>query len=318
MMHTPYNSQHIPPQAPGNQQGFWSQMARKGVHFPFTRNNHHVPEKVLLSRKPSELKTLNPSEGGYNERQIRDITFPWWGLVYFYAVTFAKGIALYIMPLFFLIAGGMNLSSKAIQSDFNQIYLVLGCILVVCLLIWWSFSFFNGKLPIKTLFSLSRETGMITLYGFGNKVRFSHPFVEFDCYLTTAPTPQGFINYHMFLVHRYNGYKHGVPIGRFINGSRDLDEYKRLWNMIQAYMDVSQPLPDIPMNEPFRHKDSTTIAYDKAHHRKPDFWLSMDDEEFEQAVVKIVKKQNTEPPLGEVIPIITTASTETRSNTTSV
>ncbi|PSV31363.1 hypothetical protein [Photobacterium sp. GB-210] len=34
MKHTPYNSQHIPPQAPGNQQGFWSQMARKGVHLP--------------------------------------------------------------------------------------------------------------------------------------------------------------------------------------------------------------------------------------------------------------------------------------------
>ena len=319
MMHTPYNSQHIPPQAPGNQQGFWSQMARKGVHFPFTRNNHHVPEKELSSRKPSELNKFETFESDiYSEREIHDITFPWWGLVYFYAVTFAKVIALYIMPLFFLIAGGMNLWDGTGQDEYNQIYLGLGCILAVCLLIWWSFSFFNGKLPIKTLFSLSRETGMITLYGFGNKVRFSHPFVEFDCYLTTAPTPQGFINYHMFLVHRYNGYKHGVPIGRFINGSRDLDEYKRLWNMIQAYMDVSQPLPDIPLNEPYRHKDSTTVAYDKAHHRKPDFWLSMDDEEFEQAVAKIVKKQNTEPPLGEVIPIITTASTETRSNTTSV
>ncbi|PSV51094.1 hypothetical protein [Photobacterium sp. GB-3] len=34
MKHNPYNSQHIPPQAPGNQQGFWSQVARKGVHLP--------------------------------------------------------------------------------------------------------------------------------------------------------------------------------------------------------------------------------------------------------------------------------------------
>ncbi|PSV27222.1 hypothetical protein C9J44_21560, partial [Photobacterium sp. GB-27] len=90
MKHNPYNSQHIPPQAPGNQQGFWSQVARKGVHFPFTCNNHHVSSKVLRSRKPSELRTLDPSEGGYNERQIRDITLPWWGLVYFYAVTFGK------------------------------------------------------------------------------------------------------------------------------------------------------------------------------------------------------------------------------------
>ncbi|WP_232092183.1 hypothetical protein [Photobacterium damselae] len=140
----------------------------------------------------------------------------------------------------------------------------------------------------------------------GNKVLFSHPFVEFDCYLTTTPTPQGFFDYQLFLVHRYNGYKHGVPIGRFITGSKQLDEYKRLWNMIQAYMDVRQPLPDIPMNEPFRDKDSATIAYDKVHNRKPDFWFSMSDEEFELAVAKIVEKQNTEPALGEMIPIFAT------------
>ncbi|PSW97773.1 hypothetical protein C0W38_21240 [Photobacterium angustum] len=318
MKNTPYNSQHIPPQAPGNQQGFWSQMARKGVHFPFTCNNHHVPEKELRSRTPSELKKLKTFESDiYSEREIHDITFPWWGLVYFYAVTFAKGIAIYFMPLAFLVFGMVNIFTKAPQSELNTAYLGLIFISVVCLLIWWSFSFFNGKLPIKTLFSLSRETGMVTLHGFGNKVRFSHPFVEFDCYLTTSPTPQGFINYQLFLVHRYNGYKHGVPIGRFINGSRDLDEYKRLWNMIQAYMDVSQPLPDIPMNEPFRHKDSATVAYDKAHHRKPDFWFSMDDEAFEQAVTKIVEKQNSEPPLGEVIPIPTTDSIATTPNTAS-
>lgn len=211
-----------------------------------------------------------------------------------------------MMPMAFLVAGGMNLWDRAGQSEYNQIYFVLTCILIVCLIIWGSFSLFNGKIPVKTLFSLSRETGMVTLHGSGNKVLFSHPFIEFDCYLTTTPTPQGFFDYQLFLVHRYNGYKHGVPIGRFITGSKQLDEYKRLWNMIQAYMDVSQPLPDIPMNEPFRDKDSATIAYDKAHNRKPDFWFSMSDEEFEQAVAKIVEKQNTEPPLGEMIPIFAT------------
>lgn len=306
MKSSPYNSQHIPPQAPGNGQGFWSQQARKGTYFPFTRNNHHVPEKELLYRKPSELRKLTSFDDGYNERLIREITLPWWGLIYFYAVTFAKGTATIMMPMAFLVFGGMNLSDDAIQSDFNQIYFGLTCILIVCLIIWGSFSLFNGKIPVKTLFSLSRETGMVTLHGSGNKVLFSHPFIEFDCYLTTTPTPQGFFDYQLFLVHRYNGYKHGVPIGRFINGSKQLDEYKRLWNMIQAYMDVSQPLPDIPMNEPFRDKDSATIAYDKAHNRKPDFWFSMSDEEFELAVAKIVEKQNTEPPLGEMIPIFAT------------
>ncbi|KJG20419.1 hypothetical protein UA39_19665, partial [Photobacterium angustum] len=184
MKHNPYNSQHITPQAPGNQQGFWSQMARKGVHFTFTRNNHHVPEKELRSHTPSELKKLKTFESDiYSEREIHDITFPWWGLVYFYAVTFGKFIALYMMPLAFVLLGIIYLVTNiSLQSSIDILTFLL-YILIPSLLIWWSFSFFNGKLPIKTLFSLSRETGMVTLYGFGNKVRFSHPFVEFDCYL---------------------------------------------------------------------------------------------------------------------------------------
>ncbi|KJG00517.1 hypothetical protein UB33_22165, partial [Photobacterium angustum] len=81
---------------------------------------------------------------------IHDITFPWWGLVYFYAVTFGKFIALYMMPLAFLVCVMANILTEAPQSDVNTAYLGLICITLVCLLIWWSFSFFNGKLPIKT------------------------------------------------------------------------------------------------------------------------------------------------------------------------
>ncbi|WP_244156138.1 hypothetical protein [Photobacterium angustum] len=158
---------------------------------------------------------------------------------------------------------------------------------------------------------------MVTLFGQGDKVKFSHPFIEFDCYLSTMPTAQGAIDYKLLLIHRYNNYKFGVPIGRFIHGSRDFNEYQRLWNMIQAYMDVSQPLPDIPMNEPFRHKDSATVAYDKAHNRKPDFWFSMNDEEFIQAALKIEEKQNSEPPLGKVIPIPIIKPKATTPNTAS-
>ncbi|WP_244156137.1 hypothetical protein [Photobacterium angustum] len=98
MKHTPYNSQHIPPQAPANHSGFWAKMARTGRHFPFTRNNHHVSLRKLVSRKPSALKKLSPTEESYNERQIDDITFPWWGLIYYHSVTCAKYTVLYAVP----------------------------------------------------------------------------------------------------------------------------------------------------------------------------------------------------------------------------
>ncbi|MFW3615678.1 hypothetical protein [Billgrantia antri] len=40
-----------------------------------------------------------------------------------------------------------------------------------------------------------------------------------------------------------------------------------MWDMLCRYMDVSQPLPDIPRLEPFRHLDPTTRAYDEAGKR---------------------------------------------------
>lgn len=51
--------------------------------------------------------------------------------------------------------------------------------------------FFWRLLKSKRVYSLNRQTGMVTLFKKGNKERFSHPFIEFDCVLMSAPSPQG-------------------------------------------------------------------------------------------------------------------------------
>lgn len=51
-------------------------------------------------------------------------------------------------------------------------------------------------------------------------------------------------------------------------------------------MDTSQPLPDLPQVEPYRHLDPVTAEYDKTHNRPKDYWKKKDPKE--------VSKENTE------------------------
>jgi hypothetical protein len=50
------------------------------------------------------------------------------------------------------------------------------------------------------------------------------------------------------------------------------------WDELQRYMDVSQPLPDVPALEKYRHLDPTTAEYDAAgkRGRLEDYWATLD------------------------------------------
>lgn len=47
-------------------------------------------------------------------------------------------------------------------------------------------------------------------------------------------------------------------------------------------MDTSQPIPDIPLLEPWRPYDPVTATYDQRTNRNPNYWLEMDDETWQQ------------------------------------
>ncbi|WP_299202307.1 hypothetical protein [uncultured Amphritea sp.] len=159
-------------------------------------------------------------------------------------------------------------------------------------LIWGYFEASGrGYLPIPWFmkavkhFTFSRSTGMVTRYK-NNKELYSHPFPEFDCYLVSSPSHQGILSYQLHLVHRYHRYFDSIPLHGF-STSQQPDEFKRVWNLIQRYMDTSQPMPDVPELEPARPRDPTTAAYDAKTNRKPDYWFSMDDDTFQEALQEL-------------------------------
>lgn len=119
----------------------------------------------------------------------------------------------------------------------------------------------------------NRQTGMLTI---GRRFRkpFSAPFYEFDATLEFRPGPHGNSGFAIWLHHRY------ADVEVFLGGKlqslgMNLEEALAFWDSLQRYMDVTQPLPDLPLLEQFRHLDPVTAAHDQQHSRQPRRWRDM-------------------------------------------
>src|SRR5690554_6177900 len=133
------------------------------------------------------------------------------------------------------------------------------------------------------LWELNRRTGQVTVFATpvrrGNAWQVAHtlPFHEFDCYLQNTPSHQGLPQFNLVLAH-YSREAHVALVGMF--GASSRMEQQAAWDMLQRYMDTSQPLPDLPVFEMYRDLDPTTLAHDQRSGRDPRYWRDMDDATF--------------------------------------
>ncbi|MFP3979102.1 hypothetical protein [Marinobacter sp. KMM 10035] len=118
----------------------------------------------------------------------------------------------------------------------------------------------------------NRLTGQVRI-ALGRKRFFEAPFVEFDAYVERV-VQQGGIFYRLMLVHRYTQKTFNKTAFSTIEAEKH--EVLALWDMLQRYMDVTQPLPDTPRLEPFRHLDPVTAEHDKQTGRNPRYWRDLD------------------------------------------
>lgn len=90
---------------------------------------------------------------------------------------------------------------------------------------------------------------------------FVAPFAEFDPVLRALPTGIGSHDYTIVLRHRYTGDSLNLAAKLHTLG---LDKVNALafWDCLQRYMDVTQPLPDLPVLEQSRHLDPVTAEHD--------------------------------------------------------
>lgn len=119
-----------------------------------------------------------------------------------------------------------------------------------------------------------RREGLVRV---GRRFRspFVAPFYEFDPVMQLQVLPHGGQDYVLWLYHRYTGFK--VCLGRTVhNLGLDQQNLMAFWDTLQRYMDVEQPLPDLPVLEQSRHQDPVTAAHDAASGRPPRYWRDLD------------------------------------------
>ncbi|MFD2666919.1 hypothetical protein [Halomonas halophila] len=138
------------------------------------------------------------------------------------------------------------------------------------------------------MWELNRRTGEVTVFTDPSKKRTAwqvadvRPFYEFDCHLLSTPDPQGSPQYSLSLVHHLDEIQ--VRLVGMFGATQSHLEQRATWDMLQRYMDVSQPLPDFPMLEQDRPADPTTREHDHHTVRDPRFWRDMDDATYDRYV----------------------------------
>ncbi|NUY57745.1 hypothetical protein HLG76_14650, partial [Salinivibrio sp. EAGSL] len=225
-----YNTEQLSLQPAKPPHGFLQQLLTKGKVFPFTKANDTIALSLAGEITPSYLKEIEGDNKSlyWNEERLNSEALSGWSQFYTFLLTMTKILLILFLPLAYLILLYPLLFGYASwdarwETWSTGTYGLTLYFTLPCLLIWGHYKlvckgyyFLAPFLKSKRVYSLNRQTGMVTLYKRGNKVRFTHPFIEFDCVLMSAPSPQGHLNYNLMLVHRYQPYSVGVPISNLI------------------------------------------------------------------------------------------------------
>ncbi|WP_146142925.1 hypothetical protein [Halomonas sp. ND22Bw] len=145
-----------------------------------------------------------------------------------------------------------------------------------------------------------RRSGMVKSF------QGSFPFYEFDAFIEMAADMKGNQRHTLKVRHRYPQFskdkRNGLPLEfTFPTDTGSIAERYAMWDMLSRFMDVSQPLPDIPRLEPFRHLDPTTRAFDETGKRgRPatywrDLYARVDEKELNRLRDEHHQKVNAAP-----------------------
>ena len=155
-----------------------------------------------------------------------------------------------------------------VKEDIIEVLLTLSFPFVVM----WFAQYKARTSENKNNIGFNRKTGMVSIPRKGEKP-FIAPFHEFIPYYYPHHILHG-VNYHLYLGHRTEEIGAVNP-----NTGKHEQEMYADWALIQRFMDVSKPLPDIPLFEAFRQLDPTTKDYDQKTGRPEHYWRDMDIKE---------------------------------------
>ncbi len=145
----------------------------------------------------------------------------------------------------------------------------------------------NGRGPE---WEFNRRTGIIKVWQYSRKLPFlprkppvviEKPFYEFDAWCCARVDRFGTL-FDLVLSHRYS--KLDVTVGDILGAHGSATMCYAYWDFIQNYMDITKPLPELPLLERYRLLDPTTAEHDQKTGRPARYWRDMDDETFKKHV----------------------------------
>ncbi|TVU89783.1 hypothetical protein [Vreelandella titanicae] len=215
--------------------------------------------------------------------------------ILFTTMGIGKGGAFLSLWVFFIMSLGLSVKSilmgelEELIKDIRAVFIFVSPVFLSLVFLWkggrllekLSPEFFYGmrKAPV---WQLNRQNGFFTIYN-PKRAWEEHliaPIYEFDAYLESSPDTQGSPTYSLMLYHPETGLRQKLD-AQFPPTNMP-GELVAAWQFIQRYMDVSQPLPDVPALEIHRFKDPTTAAADKRKGRNPRYWRDMSEAEVEK------------------------------------
>ncbi len=258
-------------------------------------------EKEKTKQEAEETYTSKLFEGvelhqQYDQERFRYSQLPFRSHFWLFMYAGGKWSFIILLPIFLLtsLLGIENATDSAIINYLMHVFDLFPVIMSPWLVFWLIGHIVINhcpriwfRPPKGPLWELNRRTGLVTIFDYkrhrkeGVIDEFIAPFYEFDAYMITTRDRFGSY-YGLLLRHRYED--------RQINFHSLLgpDDFKHrpcaLWDFLQNYMDVSRPIPDIPLFEAYRHLDPVTEKYDKENGRNPRYWIDMDDDTFKQRV----------------------------------
>ena len=244
----------------------------------------------------TELEERHTYHGRLDEECLRYATLPrvTWVLIWIH--NGGRILFTWLLPIFLLVfvfGWTQEPASTSFKEYFwDGIFPFLAYFFLPTLMCWGAGSYMEKKHPkimyqeIKgPLWELNRRTGMVTLFrdpekeGQSGEIRAQAPFHEWDGYLLTLPDHQGNVWHKRVLVHQTEEWV--LPMNQLVPATTNREDVLAYWDLINQYMDVTQPLPDIPLFEGYRHLDPTTRAHDERTGRDPRHWRAMDDASYE-------------------------------------
>jgi hypothetical protein len=118
---------------------------------------------------------------------------------------------------------------------------------------------------------------------------FEAPFSEFDAWWDIVHIGNGGTYPILKIVHRYREIAFTMNSG-FLTGVNKKELYS-IWLVLQRYMDVSQPLPDLPIFEPYRELDPVTAEFDRDSGRDPRRWRNSSYEQWQATEEKALEQR---------------------------